>query len=105
MADRRRVCFRCAKRIAKTIRHVDRWLRRVARDSSPSTGRTVITAAVCFREKAVQRFLILNGDKTTASGAVVAMSTTIQLEGHDIAHEGDDVQCPARNTAGKIKCD
>ncbi|MEX3965350.1 PAAR domain-containing protein [Paraburkholderia sp. EG286B] len=53
----------------------------------------------------MQRFLILNGDKTTANGTVVAMSTTIQLEGHDVAHEGDDVQCPACNTTGKIKCD
>ena len=51
------------------------------------------------------RYLILNGDKTTANGTVVAKPTTIQFEGRDVAHEDDDVQCPACNTTGKIKCD
>ena len=53
----------------------------------------------------MQRYLILHGDKTTANGTVVAKSTTIQFEDRDVAHEGDDVQCPACNTIGKIKCD
>jgi len=53
----------------------------------------------------MQRYLILDGDKTTASGTVVAEPTTIQFDGRDVAPEGDDVQCPACNTTGKIKCD
>jgi uncharacterized Zn-binding protein involved in type VI secretion len=53
----------------------------------------------------MKRFLILHGDKTTANGTVIANPTTIQFEGRDVAHEGDDVQCPACNTTGKIKCD
>ncbi|MBN3856932.1 PAAR domain-containing protein [Paraburkholderia sp. Ac-20340] len=53
----------------------------------------------------MQRFLILNGDKTTANGTIVAVATTIQLEGRDVAHEGDNVQCPACRSTGKIKCD
>jgi uncharacterized Zn-binding protein involved in type VI secretion len=53
----------------------------------------------------MQRYLILNGDKTTANGTVVAAPTTIQFMGRDIAHEGDDVQCPACHTTGKIRCD
>ncbi|MGU7779680.1 PAAR domain-containing protein [Burkholderia sp. PU8-34] len=52
----------------------------------------------------MQRYLILSGDKTTANGTVIATPTTIQFEGRDIAHEGDEVQCPACNTIGKIKC-
>ncbi|MEM5424531.1 PAAR domain-containing protein [Paraburkholderia ferrariae] len=51
------------------------------------------------------RYLILQGDKTTANGTVVATPTSIQFESRDVAHEGDDVQCPACNTTGKIKCD
>ena len=51
----------------------------------------------------MQRFLILNGNKTTANGTAVATPTTIQLEGRDIAHEGDDVSCPTCNSTGKIK--
>jgi uncharacterized Zn-binding protein involved in type VI secretion len=53
----------------------------------------------------MQRYLILNGDKTTANGTVVAKPTTIQLENRDVAHEDDEVQCPACNSTGKIKCD
>ena len=53
----------------------------------------------------MKRYVILHGDKTTANGTVVARSTTIQFEECDVAHEGDDVQCPACNTTGKIKCE
>ncbi|MBK3744659.1 PAAR domain-containing protein [Paraburkholderia aspalathi] len=53
----------------------------------------------------MKRHLILNGDKTTASGTVHATPTTIQLSGRDVAHEGDNVTCPACNTIGKIQCD
>lgn len=53
----------------------------------------------------MQRYLILDGDKTTANGTVLAHPTTIQFGGRDVAHEGDDGQCPACNTTGKIKCD
>ena len=53
----------------------------------------------------MKRYLILSGDKTTANGTVVAKSTTIRFEGRDVAHEDDDVQCPACNITGKIKCD
>ncbi|HKR39526.1 MAG TPA: PAAR domain-containing protein [Paraburkholderia sp.] len=53
----------------------------------------------------MQRFLILNGDRTTANGTVIAAPMTIQFVGRDVAHEGDDVRCPACNTTGKIKCD
>ncbi|WP_111933351.1 PAAR domain-containing protein [Paraburkholderia bryophila] len=51
------------------------------------------------------RYLILNGDKTTASGTVVATPTSIQFESREIAHEGDDVQCASCHTTGKIRCD
>lgn len=53
----------------------------------------------------MKRYLILNGDKTTANGTVQATSTMIQLSGQDIAHEGDSVSCPACNTIGKIQSD
>jgi len=53
----------------------------------------------------MKRYLILNGDKTTANGTVEATPTTIQLSGRDVAHEGDSVSCPACNTTGKIQCD
>ncbi len=53
----------------------------------------------------MKRYLILTGDKTTANGTVQAASTTIQLAGRDVAHEGDDVACPACHSTGKIKCD
>ncbi|MEM5310668.1 PAAR domain-containing protein [Paraburkholderia sp. JHI869] len=53
----------------------------------------------------MRRYLILSGDKTAVNGTVVAAPTTVQFEGRDIAHEGDDVQCPACDTTGKIRCD
>jgi uncharacterized Zn-binding protein involved in type VI secretion len=53
----------------------------------------------------MQRYLILNGDKTTANGTVQATSTTVQLNGQDVAHEGDSVACPSCNTTGRIQCD
>lgn len=53
----------------------------------------------------MKRYLILSGDKTTASGTVEARPTTVQLNGVHVAHEGDDVACPACNSTGKVKCD
>ncbi|MBU7438585.1 PAAR domain-containing protein [Paraburkholderia fungorum] len=53
----------------------------------------------------MKRFLILNGDSTTSNGVIHATATTIQLNGEDVAHEGDEVACPACNTTGKIQCD
>ncbi|MDR7006782.1 PAAR domain-containing protein [Paraburkholderia strydomiana] len=53
----------------------------------------------------MKRFLILNGDKTTSNGTVVARSTTLELQGRQIAHEGDDVSCPACHSTGRIQCD
>ncbi|MFM0732858.1 PAAR domain-containing protein [Paraburkholderia sediminicola] len=53
----------------------------------------------------MKRFLILNGDKTTSNGTVVARSTTLGLQERQIAHEGDDVSCPACHSTGKIQCD
>ena len=49
----------------------------------------------------MKRYLILNGDTTTANGTVQAVSTTIQVAGRDVAHEGDNVMCPACKTVGK----
>ena len=46
----------------------------------------------------MKRYLILSGDKTTASGTVEARPTTVQLNGVHVAHEGDDVACPACNS-------
>jgi len=53
----------------------------------------------------MKRYLILNGDKTTADGTVIAKPSTIRFESRVVAHEGDDVQCPGCKTIGKIKCD
>jgi len=53
----------------------------------------------------MERHLILNGDRTTANGTVQATPATIQLNGQDVAHEGDNVTCPACNTTGKIQRD
>jgi uncharacterized Zn-binding protein involved in type VI secretion len=53
----------------------------------------------------VKRYLILNGDKTTANGTVQAAPTSIQLSDKDVAHEGDPAACPTCNTTGKIQCD
>ncbi|HWT36783.1 MAG TPA: PAAR domain-containing protein [Paraburkholderia sp.] len=49
----------------------------------------------------MKRYLILNGDETAANGTVQAVSSTIQLEGRDVAHEGGNVMCPACKTVGK----
>jgi hypothetical protein len=52
----------------------------------------------------VKRYLILNGDKTTANETGHATPATIQLiqlNGLDVAHEGDSVICAACNTMGK----
>ncbi|TKC91600.1 PAAR domain-containing protein [Trinickia terrae] len=53
----------------------------------------------------MKRYLILNGDKTTANGVVQAKSTTVQLHGKDVAHENDEVACPACHSTGKIQCE
>jgi uncharacterized Zn-binding protein involved in type VI secretion len=53
----------------------------------------------------MKRYLILNGDKTTANGTVQATPATIQLNGQDVAHEGDNVTCPSCNSTGKIQCE
>lgn len=53
----------------------------------------------------MKRYLILTGDKTTANGTVIATPATIRFANRDVAHEGDDVQCPACNTTGKVQCD
>ncbi|MDE1004903.1 MAG: PAAR domain-containing protein [Paraburkholderia fungorum] len=53
----------------------------------------------------MKRYLILDGDHTTVSGTVRAQPTALSLSGRHIAHEGDDVVCPACNSTGKIKCD
>lgn len=53
----------------------------------------------------MKRYLILNGDETTANGTVQATSSTVQMNGQDVAHEGDGVACPSCNTTGKIQCD
>jgi uncharacterized Zn-binding protein involved in type VI secretion len=52
----------------------------------------------------MKRYLILDGDRTTAAGTVHAKPTTLEFGGH-VAHEGDDVTCPSCNSTGKIKCD
>ncbi|MEQ5843090.1 hypothetical protein BWP39_20835 [Paraburkholderia acidicola] len=51
------------------------------------------------------RYIIQTGDKTTASGIVLAHSTTLGLNERNIAHENDDVACPACQSTGKILCD
>ena len=53
----------------------------------------------------MKRYLILDGDRTTASGTVHAQPTTVECDSKNVAHEGDDVTCPACNSTGKIKCD
>jgi uncharacterized Zn-binding protein involved in type VI secretion len=53
----------------------------------------------------VKRYSILDGDRSTASGTVHARPTTLSFSGRHVAHEGDDVACPACNSTGKIKCD
>ncbi|MGQ7939527.1 PAAR domain-containing protein [Paraburkholderia sp. D1E] len=53
----------------------------------------------------MKRYLILNGDKTTANGTVQTTSTTVQLNGQDVAHEGDSAACPSCNTTERVQCD
>jgi uncharacterized Zn-binding protein involved in type VI secretion len=53
----------------------------------------------------VTRYYIHQGDKTTAGGTVTGGSDTISNDGAPVAHEGDEVQCPACNSTGKILCD
>ncbi|HDR9249330.1 PAAR domain-containing protein [Burkholderia vietnamiensis] len=50
------------------------------------------------------RYMILDGDHTTVAGIVRATATPFELGGRHIAHEGDDVICPACKTVGKIQC-
>ena len=50
------------------------------------------------------RYMILDGDHTTVAGTVRATATSFELGGRHIAHEGDDVICPACKTVGKIQC-
>ncbi|HDR9137228.1 TPA: PAAR domain-containing protein [Burkholderia vietnamiensis] len=50
------------------------------------------------------RYMILDGDHTTVAGTVRATATPFELGGRHIAHEGDDVICPACKTVGKIQC-
>ena len=52
----------------------------------------------------MKRYLILDGDPTTASGTVRATPTSVVLNNQHVAHEDDDVECPACNSTGKIKC-
>ena len=51
----------------------------------------------------MKRYLILDDDRTTASGTVHAQPTTFVLNNRHVAHEGDDVACPACNSAAKVK--
>ncbi|WP_322069901.1 PAAR domain-containing protein [Paraburkholderia bannensis] len=53
----------------------------------------------------MKRYIILSGDKTTAEGIVLAPSTTLGLNEQNIAHEYDEISCPACNSTGKIQCD
>ncbi|ACB66641.1 MULTISPECIES: PAAR domain-containing protein [Burkholderia] len=51
------------------------------------------------------RYLILDGDHTTVAGTVRAKGTPFVLDNKHIAHEDDDVICPACKSIGKIQCD
>ena len=53
------------------------------------------------------RYVILDGDRTTANGTVraIATATPFALNDRHIAHENDEVSCPACNSTGKIQCD
>jgi uncharacterized Zn-binding protein involved in type VI secretion len=53
----------------------------------------------------MKRYLILDDDRTTASGTVHAKPTTLKYDSKHVAHEGDDVACLTCNSTGKIKCD
>ena len=50
------------------------------------------------------RYLIRDGDTTTAGGVVAATGTHMPIYGHSVALEGDSVQCPACKSVGYIKC-
>ncbi|QRR09726.1 PAAR domain-containing protein [Burkholderia sp. MS455] len=50
------------------------------------------------------RYLILDGDHTTVAGTVRVKATPFELDGRHIAHEDDDVICPACKSIGKIQC-
>ena len=52
----------------------------------------------------MERYLILSGDKTTADGTFHVTPATVQLNGKDVAHEGDEIICPSCKTTGKIQC-
>ncbi|MCT7328746.1 PAAR domain-containing protein [Ralstonia mojiangensis] len=52
----------------------------------------------------MKRYVILSGDKTTAGGTVQAKATTMQLHNVPVAHEDDDVACPACHSTGKVQC-
>src|SRR5690242_17182876 len=53
------------------------------------------------------RYVILDGDRTTSNGTVCARATAtpFALNDRQIAHESDEVSCPACGTTGKIQCD
>lgn len=50
----------------------------------------------------MQRYYILNGDKTTANGTVIATDHSSTNHGRALAMIGDPVHCPTCKTAGKI---
>ncbi|WP_231408863.1 PAAR domain-containing protein [Ralstonia solanacearum] len=52
----------------------------------------------------MKRYVILSVDKTTAGGIVQAKTTTLRLNGTHVAHENDDIACPACHSTGKIQC-
>lgn len=53
----------------------------------------------------VTRYYIHKGDRTTAGGTVTGGMDSISGHGVPVAHEGDEVRCPACNSTGKILCD
>lgn len=50
------------------------------------------------------RYLIRDGDTTTAGGTVIASGTHMPIDGLSVALEGDAVKCPACNSTGAIHC-
>jgi uncharacterized Zn-binding protein involved in type VI secretion len=50
------------------------------------------------------RYLIRDGDTTTAGGTVIASGSHMPIDGLIVALEGDAVQCPACKSTGFIKC-
>nr|WP_093643931.1 PAAR domain-containing protein [Paraburkholderia aspalathi] len=53
----------------------------------------------------MKRYLILDGDQTTTAGTIHAKDTALGLNGRYVAHEGDEVSCPACSSTGTISCD